>query len=149
MHVALHWITLDVVLVHILCHSQHGLGMVGRDYMARGKPKTGFLGLQYLFWIAFSCSLGHPNKNMLCSPLQNWWPRIAPDVGRVGIWVFWIPSELTVNHFSNMWKNSCVHISHKYELLIICCNLQEVQGRSLNLNWLGATKSTAINQNCC
>ena len=25
--------------------------------------------------IAFCCSLGHPNKDMLCSPLNNLWPR--------------------------------------------------------------------------
>ena len=49
--------------------------MVGRDDMAREKPKIGFPGRQYLFEIAFRFSLGHPNKNMLCSPLHNRWPR--------------------------------------------------------------------------
>ena len=104
--------------------------MAGRDDMARGKPKTGFLDLlMCVLGSAFRCSLGHQTK--ICFAVLFVMIIGVPDVGSVGIRVVLIPGELKVEHFSHMWKNSCLHFSDKFKQLIIRCSLQ---GRSLNLN---------------
>ena len=84
--------------------------MGGRDYMAREKPKIGFRVLQDLFEIAFCFSLVTQTK--ICFAVL--FTICGPDVGSVGIRVFWIPSELKVEHFSNVLQNYCLHFSDKY-----------------------------------